>query len=158
MTFNYSYNKQLENVAEIKDFFDEWDFYEEFNPLTVYSQEEFYEDFGKGKRQYKYSLYDIRIKETFQIKQFVVAIEIYTVKELKTLEKHCPCDNCSIYNTFMYIFYFSWLSFIAEFIAQCFACDCCVGCIKSGPESARKYQVDEARIKLLNEENSKKEN
>jgi len=118
---------------------EEWSFYGDWfaditNGDIEHEQGVFVKDYGKGLRNYKFMAYG------GSKKIFLIAQEVYSEEELKKLEPFCECDYCSGS-------YFNPLSY--------FECGCCCGCIKAGPDYARKGVVEKAREKLqkLNEKN-----
>jgi hypothetical protein len=118
-TFSNDLNK---DINERFNGYDYWEEYDEtkFYPVNV---------FGNNKK-YINCLY--HITDGNQNKLYVISREEYTIEELKTLMKFCPCEYCQMY-------WFNPKRFII--------CPHCIGCIKTLlPDSVNPGYVKQARL------------
>lgn len=117
------YNSNIIEQMNIK----KYDYYEIYDDSKTYEDKKY--DFGKGLKEYYWS------KHVSGKSIFAVANRNVTDEYLKTLEKYCPCDNCSkIRNGFLATL---WNEGITAFCKYPFGqsyCSCCVGCLKEGKE------------------------
>jgi len=125
-----AYYCQSATFDEQKEF-NEYHYFEQYDPTKTYESGVFDHDYGYGKHAYKYSLYSIFILENgihSTTKKFVVAIEYFTDDESRKLSEYCQCAICTA----------KWYN-----ISKYFTCACCIGCLKSG--MAQQYQINKAR-------------
>ena len=111
------------------------DYWEVYDEKKEYEVEEYMYDYGNGMRIYLNILYKFAFDE-----KYVLTKEQYTKEELKRLEPYCSCYKCS-----------SWFFSPKRYLIN----GCFVGCIKTGPQSASKINVDKARQTLAKTNNEK---
>ena len=106
------------------------DYWEKYDENKEYVVDEYEYDYGKGMKNYL----NVSYAESFKSKdKYVVAQEEYSESELRELEPYCSCYKCSL-----------WFFNPSKYLT----CSCCVGCIRAGPDYARKTIVDKAREAL----------
>lgn len=109
--------------ANIKTFnehnkFQDYDFYEKYDPQKQYCHETFSYDYGNGTHAYKYEVhhvifYDKNYDNCIDSSVYVVAREILTPEEKTMYTPFCRCIKCRIAN-------------VIPFNLSCVSCNSCI--------------------------------
>lgn len=115
-----------------RKYFSEYPYVKEYDPKIIYDCNYFDKDYGVGIKKYILNLYNI-YQEKNKEQYYVVAMEILSSEDAKTLEKYCQCNYCNKH----------WLNPV-----KYFTCKCCVGCITS--DMVTQDNINKARYVMAN--------
>lgn len=103
---------KFEDKFEEGDTFKDYHYYELYDEKKEYNKETFEHDYGKGVYNYRYCKHRLLVND--DKKEYVVAEQQLTEKELTLYTPHCQCPKCTA------PWYSSWTY-----------CGCCYGCLRS---------------------------